>query len=143
MDAARKRIGSKSTDLLSKISKLHENSECLNYFIFFITFIISLMLCISNISDEDKDDKTFSIIMLVIVCLTVIALVGLWFFDYNLLLYNSLFLKSIVVIILILSYTLSITNMVDESQKNKSMPIMSLIITIIITLLAIFANFKM
>ena len=81
-------------------------------------------------------------IMLIVVCLTVLTLVALWFIDYPLL-SNSMFLKIIVVIILILSYILSITNFADDSQPNKSLPTMSLIINIIVTVLAFFANIKM
>ena len=112
-----------------------KNNPCL----FIILLILSFTLTISNIADEDKKEKAFPISILVINSLIILAIV-LQLFGVKMM--SSLIEKNsklLFWLVFILSLILSIQNVSDSDQENKSLPTITLIINSIVTLIVLYS----
>lgn len=109
--------------------------------LFYVLLMLSFTLTVSNISDESKKEKAFPITVLVINSLVMFSiflnLLGVNMFSqvpkYSLLLFF---------IILVLSFVLSIENLSDKDQENKSLPTITLIVNSVVVFM-IFLNIMM
>lgn len=113
-------------------------STCL----FYVLLMLSFALSVSNVADEDKKEKAFPISVLVINSLVMFCIL-LQVFGVKMM--GELVQKNsllIFFIILILSFVLSIENVSDNDQENKSLPTIALIVNSIVLLMVAF-NFAM
>ncbi len=112
-------------------------STCL----FYVVLMLSFVLSVSNVADEDKKEKAFPISVLVINSLVMFALL-LNIFGVKMA--GDLQKYSLVIffLVLILSFVLSIENVSDDDQENKSLPTIALIVNSVILLMVGF-NFAM
>ena len=113
-------------------------STCL----FDVLLMLSFALSVSNVADEHKKEKAFPISVLVINSLVMFCILlhvlGVKMMG-ELVQKNSLL---IFFIVLILSFVLSIENVSDNDQENKSLPTIALIVNSIVLLMVAF-NFAM
>ena len=105
-------------------------SSCL----FFVLLLLSLSLSITNIADENKTNQTMPISVLIVNSI-VIALIVLQSLGTNLNINMPQFGVIVFLLVLILSFILSLQNVTDDDQENKSFSIIVLIITIIVLLM--------
>ena len=115
-----------------------QSSTCL----FFVLLMLSFALSVSNVADEDKKEKAFPISILVINSLVIFCIL-LQVFGVKMM--GELVQKNsllIFFIVLILSFVLSIENVSDDDQENKSLPTIVLIVNSIVLLMVAF-NFAM
>ena len=112
-------------------------STCL----FYVLLMLSFALTVSNVADEDKKEKAFPISVLVINSL-VIFLIILQVFGVKMMGDLQKYSLPIFFIVLILSFVLSIENVSDDEQENKSLPTIVLIVNSIVLLMIGF-NFAM
>ena len=105
-------------------------STCL----FYVLLMLSFSLSVSNIADEDKKEKAFPISVLVINCLVIFGLL-LQMFGVKMMGDLKQYSLLIFFVVLILSFVLSIENVSDEDQENKSLPTIVLIVNSIVLLM--------
>ena len=113
-------------------------STCL----FYVLLMLSFALSVSNVADEDKKEKAFPVSVLVINSLVMFCIL-LQLFGVKMM--GELVQKNsllIFFIVLILSFVLSIENVSDNQQENKSLPTIALIVNSIVLLMVAF-NFAM
>ena len=108
-------------------------TECL----FYVLLMLSFSLAVSNISDEHKTNKVFPISVLVIDSIIIFAMLLQMFgvkMPGNLQQYTLL----IFFIVLILSFILSLQNVADSNQENKSFSTIVLIVNSAVILMVAF-----
>lgn len=109
-------------------------SSCL----FLVLLMLSFVLTVSNVADEEKKEKAFPISVLVVNCLVIFALL-LQIFGVkmvgDLLKQQSLL---VFIVVLLLSFVLSIQNVSDKDQENKSLPTIVLVVNSIVLLMIAF-----
>lgn len=109
-------------------------SSCL----FLVLLMLSFVLTVSNVADEDKKEKAFPISVLVVNCIVMFALLLQMFgvkMVGDLLKQQSLL---VFIVVLLLSFVLSIENVSDKDQENKSLPTIVLIVNSIVLLMLAF-----
>ena len=108
-------------------------SSCLFYVLLMLSFALSL----SNVADEDKKEKAFPISILVI---NSIIIFGILLQVFGVKMIGDLQKYSLLIffIVLILSFVLSIENVSDDDQENKSLPTIVLIVNSIVLLMVAF-----
>ena len=112
-------------------------STCL----FYVLLMLSFALSVSNVADEDKKEKAFPISVLVINSLVMFCIL-LQVFGVKMMGDLQKYSLLIFFIVLILSFVLSIENVSDDDQENKSLPTIVLIVNSIVLLMVAF-NFAM
>jgi FtsH-binding integral membrane protein len=105
-------------------------SSCL----FFVLLLLSLSLSITNIADENKTNKTMPISVLIVNSI-VIALIVLQSLGIKLNINIPQFGVIVFLLVLILSFILSLQNVTDDDLDNKSFSVIVLIITIVVLLM--------
>lgn len=111
-------------------------STCL----FYILLTLAFSLSVFDVADEDKKNKAFPICALIVNSL-VIFIIMLQIFGVKLIDMQQYGL-AIFVIVLILSFSLSVENVADDDQENKSLPILVLIFNSLVMLLMLFTMVK-
>ncbi len=109
-------------------------SSCL----FLVLLMLSFVLTVSNVADEEKKEKAFPISVLVVNCLVMFALLLQMFgvkMVGDLLKQQSLL---VFIVVLLLSFVLSIQNVSDKDQENKSLPTIVLVVNSIVLLMIAF-----
>jgi hypothetical protein len=109
-------------------------SSCL----FLVLLMLSFVLTVSNVADEEKKEKAFPISVLVVNCIVIFALLLQMFgvkMVGDLLKQQSLL---VFIVVLLLSFVLSIQNVSDKDQENKSLPTIVLIVNSIVLLMLAF-----
>ena len=114
-----------------------QSSTCL----FYVLLMLSFALSVSNVADEDKKEKAFPISVLVINSLVMFCIL-LQVFGVKMMGDLQKYSLLIFFIVLILSFFLSIENVSDDDQENKSLPTIVLIVNSIVLLMVAF-NFAM
>lgn len=106
--------------------------------LFLLLLMLSFVLTVSNVADEDKKEKAFPISVLVInsIVMFCILLSVCGVPMMSKLLNNHGIL--IFFIVLILSFVLSIENVSDDDQENKSLPTIVLIVNSLVLLMVAF-----
>jgi len=99
--------------------------------------MLSFALTVSNVADEDKKEKAFPISVLVINCLVMFCIL-LQVFGVKMMGDLKQYSLLIFFIVLILSFVLSIENVSDDDQENKSLPTIVLIVNSIVILIVAF-----
>ena len=110
-----------------------QSSTCL----FYVLLMLSFALSVSNVADEDKKEKAFPISVLVINSLVMFCIL-LQVFGVKIMGDLQKYSLIIFFIVLILSFVLSIENVSDDDQKNKSLPTIVLIVNSIVLLMVAF-----
>lgn len=105
-------------------------STCL----FYVLLILSFSLSVSNVSDEEKKEKAFSISVLVINSIIIFGII-LQLFGVKMMVDLKQYSLLIFFIVLILSFVLSIENLSDSDQENKSLPTINIIVNSIVLLM--------
>lgn len=108
-------------------------TECL----FYVLLMLSFSLSVSNISDEKKTNKAFPVSVLIIDSLIIFAILLQMFgvkMEANFQQYSLL----IFFIVLILSFILSLQNVSDSNQENKSFSTIVLIVNSAVILMVAF-----
>jgi purine-cytosine permease-like protein len=105
-------------------------STCL----FYVLLMLSFVLSVSNVADEDKKEKAFPISILVINSLVIFGLL-LQMFGVKMMGDLKQYSLLIFFVVLILSFVLSIENVSDEDQENKSLPTIVLVVNSIVILM--------
>ena len=108
-------------------------SSCL----FYVLLMLSFALSVSNVVDEEKKEKAFPICILVINSLVMFCIL-LQVFGVKMMGDLQQYSLLIFFIILILSFVLSIENVSDDEQENKSLPTIVLIVNSIVLLMVAF-----
>lgn len=108
-------------------------STCL----FYVLLMLSFALSVSNVADEEKKEKAFPICVLIINCLVIFCLL-LQVFGVKMM--ADIKHDSILIffIVLILSFVLSIENVSDKDQDNKSLPTITLVVNSAVILMIAF-----
>uniref|UniRef100_A0A6C0LH27 Uncharacterized protein n=1 Tax=viral metagenome TaxID=1070528 RepID=A0A6C0LH27_9ZZZZ len=112
-------------------------STCL----FYVLLMLSFSLSVSNVADEDKKEKAFPISILVINSLVMFCIL-LQVFGVKMMGDLQKYSLLIFFVVLILSFVLSIENVSDDEQENKSLPTIVLIVNSVVLLMVAF-NFAM
>lgn len=111
-------------------------STCL----FYVLLTLAFSLSVFDVADEDKKNKAFPICALIINSL-VIFVIMLQIFGVKLIDMQQYGL-AVFVIVLILSFSLSVENVADNDQENKSLPTLVLVFNSFIMLLMLFTMVK-
>ena len=111
-------------------------STCL----FYVLLTLAFSLSVFDVADEDKKNKAFPICSLIVNSL-VIFIIILQLFGIKLVDMQQYGL-AVFIIVLILSFTLSVENVADDDQENKSLPILVLIFNSCVMLLVLFTMLK-
>ena len=111
-------------------------SSCL----FYVLLTLAFSLSVFDVADEDKKNKAFPICALIVNSL-VIFIIMLQLFGVKLIDMQQYGL-AVFIIVLILSFTLSVENVTDKDQENKSLPTLVLIFNICVMLLVLFTMLK-
>ena len=118
-----------------------ENTLQFSTCLFYVLLMLSFSLSVSNIADEDKKEKAFPISVLVINSLVMFCIL-LKIFGVKMMGDLQKYSLLIFFVVLILSFVLSIENVSDDDQENKSLPTIVLIVNSIVLLMVAF-NFAM
>lgn len=105
-------------------------STCL----FYVLLMLSFALSVSNVADEDKKEKAFPISVLVINSLVIFCLV-LQLFGVKMMGDLKQYSLLIFFIVLILSFVLSIENVSDTDQENKSLSTITLVVNSVVLIM--------
>lgn len=105
--------------------------------LFYVLLMLSFVLSVSNVADEEKKVKAFPISVLVINSLVMLCLL-LQFFGVKMFGVLQKYSLLIFFVILILSFVLSIENVSDDEQENKSLPTIVLVVNSIVLLMVAF-----
>ena len=108
-------------------------STCL----FYVLLMLSFALSVSNVADEHKKEKALPISVLVINSLIMFCIL-LQIFGVRMMGDLQKYSLLIFFIVLILSFVLSIENVSDDDQENKSLPTIVLIVNSIVILIVAF-----
>ena len=106
--------------------------------IFLVLLVLSFSLSVTNVADENKTNKAFPICTLIVNSL-IIFIIILQQFKVNIL--GDLKQYSLVMffMVLTLSFILSIVNVSDDDQENKSLSVIVLIVDSLVLLLTGYA----
>lgn len=105
-------------------------STCL----FYVLLMLSFALSVSNVADEDKKEKAFPISVLVINSLVIFCLI-LQLFGVKMMGDLQQYSLLIFFVVLILSFVLSIENVSDDEQENKSLPTITLVVNSVVLIM--------
>jgi hypothetical protein len=118
------------------------NSAPMASCVFLITLVLSLVLSIFDVSDEEKSQKALPISVLVIngiiVFLLLMQMFGVQMVSQMMANYGVV----IFLILLLLSWVLSLVNVTDKNYDNKSLPTMVLVTNSVTILMVIFHFLK-
>lgn len=117
--------------------------------LFYVLLILSFSLSVTNVADENKTNKALPICTLIVNSLMIMLMIMLMMLkelkiDIPPILQQD-FKYPMFIMVLILSFILSISNISDDDQENKSLSIIVLIIDSVVLLLSGYAlmnNFK-
>ena len=113
------------------------NSLQLSTCLFYVILMLSFALTVSNVADEDKKEKAFPISVLVINCLIIFGIL-LQVFGVKMMGDLKQYSLLIFFLVLILSFVLSIENVSDDDQENKSLPTIVLVVNSLVILMVAF-----
>ena len=113
------------------------NNSQLSTCLFYVLLMLSFTLCVSNVADEDKKEKAFPISVLIINSLIIFCLI-LQLFGVKAMAGLQQYSLLLFVIVLLLSFVLSIENVSDDQQDNKSLPTIVLIVNSVVILMVAF-----
>lgn len=113
------------------------NNLQLSTCLFYVLLMLSFTLCVSNVADEDKKEKAFPISVLIINSLIIFCLI-LQLFGVKAMAGLQQYSLLLFVIVLLLSFVLSIENVSDDQQDNKSLPTIVLIVNSVVILMVAF-----
>ena len=108
-------------------------STCL----FYVLLMLSVAVSVCNVADEDKKEKAYPISVLVINSLVMFCIL-LQVFGVKMMGDLQKYSLLIFFVVLILSFVLSIENVSDDDQENKSLPTIVLIVNSIVLLMIAF-----
>jgi len=107
--------------------------------LFFVLLVLSFSLSVTNVADENKTNKALPICTLIVNSL-MIMLMMLKELKINMpQILQQDFEYPMLIMVLILSFILSISNISDDDQENKSLSIIVLIIDSVVLLLSGYA----
>ena len=113
------------------------NTLPLSTCVFYVLLMLSFILSVTNVAEEDKKEKAFPITVLIINSLIMFCIL-LHMFGVNMKGDLQKYSLLIFFIVLILSFVLSIENIADEDQENKSLPTIVLVVNSIVILMVAF-----
>ena len=118
------------------------NSAPMASCVFLITLVLSLVLSIFDVSDEEKSQKALPISVLVINGIVVFLLMMQMFGIQTVSQLMTNYAMIVFLLLLLLSWILSLVNVTDKNYENKSLPTMVLITNSVTILMVIFHFLK-
>lgn len=118
-----------------------ENSLQFSTCLFYVLLLLSFALSVTNVADEEKITKAFPISVLVINSLIIFAIL-LQMFGVKMMGDLQQYSLLIFLIVLILSFILSLQNVSDDKHENKSFPTIVLIVDIVVILMVMYTVAK-
>ena len=115
---------------------MFSNSLQFSTCLFYVLLILSFCLSLSNTVDEKKINKAFPVSVLVIDSL-IMLVVLLHLFGVKMMGDLKQFSLMIFFLVLVLSFILSLQNVSDKDQENKSLPTTVLIVNTLVILMVI------
>ena len=117
-----------------------ENTLTFSACLFYVLLMLSFSLSVSNVADENKINKALPISVLVVDSIVIFAIL-LQMFGVKMPNIKDMPLFTFF-IVLVLSFILSIQNVTDEHQENKSLSTIVLIVNTLVGLLVAFTIAK-
>ena len=114
-----------------------ENTVQFSTCLFYVLLMLSFTLSVSNVADEEKKEKAFPISVLIINSLVMFCIL-LHVFGVKMMGDLKQYSLLIFFIVLILSFVLSVENVSDSEQENKSLPTIALIVNSIVLIMVAF-----
>lgn len=105
---------------------------------FLVLLVLSFSLSVTNVADENKTNKAFPICTLIVNSL-IIFMIILQQFKVNILADIKQYSLVMFFMVLTLSFILSIVNVSDDDQENKSLSVIVLIVDSLVLLLTGYA----
>ena len=127
-----------NTSVMSNTGNLFKMS---NNSVFYIVLTLALALSVHDVGDSGAQDKALPICTLVINLLVIVVILLQQFYSIPAL-NNKLYLYLMPMIVLILSFILSIDNVSDNEKYNKSLHVLVLIINSLAMLFMFYTMIK-